>query len=284
MPPPLFADLFKTSNDLFVKDYKDLSPKLESTVAAPNGVTIKTTFTQKEKEFASELELKRKIYEFDVTGKLTAKKERSVTIENSTLIPNLKFKLENYLTKVSGEYKLKQFTSSGSYDFSSNTGDITVVAQRAGLSIGVSQGYGKASSKPSKEGETKPDPKTIKSGLLVPHFKAQYNADNVEVGVNVENYGSKIGLSVYQNVNSTLGVGVNVAQDGSDLALALGGAFVPDKDTSLRGKVDSAGVISALYTQKICPSATLKVLGQVNTQKLGDGAAHKFGLNLLLKV
>jgi hypothetical protein len=38
MPPPLFADLFKTSNDLFVKDYKDLSPKLESTVAAPNGV------------------------------------------------------------------------------------------------------------------------------------------------------------------------------------------------------------------------------------------------------
>ncbi len=31
MAPPLFADLFKTSNDLFVKDYKDLSPKLEAT-------------------------------------------------------------------------------------------------------------------------------------------------------------------------------------------------------------------------------------------------------------
>ena len=38
MAPPLFADLFKTSNDLFVKDYKDLSPKLEATVAGPNGV------------------------------------------------------------------------------------------------------------------------------------------------------------------------------------------------------------------------------------------------------
>ena len=52
-----------------------------------------------------------------------------------------------------------------------------------------------------------------------------------------ENYGKKIGLSVYQNVNSTLGVGVNVAQDGANLSLGLGGAFTPDKDTSLRGKV-----------------------------------------------
>jgi hypothetical protein len=38
MAPPLFADLFKTSNDLFVKDYKDFSPKLEATVQVPNAV------------------------------------------------------------------------------------------------------------------------------------------------------------------------------------------------------------------------------------------------------
>ena len=37
MPPPLFADLFKTSNDLFVKDYKDLNPKLEATIGVING-------------------------------------------------------------------------------------------------------------------------------------------------------------------------------------------------------------------------------------------------------
>jgi hypothetical protein len=32
------------------------------------------------------------------------------------------------------------------------------------------------------------------------------------------------------------------------------------------------------------PQATLKLLGQVNTQKLADGGAHKFGLNLVIKV
>jgi hypothetical protein len=52
-----------------------------------------------------------------------------------------------------------------------------------------------------------------------------------------EDYGKKIGLSMYQNVNKTLGVGVSVDQSANKLNLSLGGAFVPDKDTSLRGKV-----------------------------------------------
>ena len=42
---------------------------------------------------------------------------------------------------------------------------------------------------------------------------------------------------MYQNVNSTLGVGVSAEQNATDLALGLGASFVPDKDTSLRGKV-----------------------------------------------
>jgi hypothetical protein len=44
---------------------------------------------------------------------------------------------------------------------------------------------------------------------------------------------------MYQNVNKTLGVGVSVDQAGSKLNLSLGGAFVPDKSTSLRGKVSN---------------------------------------------
>ena len=144
---------------------------------------MKTTFTQKEKEFASEIEVKRKVYDFDLTGKITAKNEKGLTIENSTLIPNLKFKLENNLSKVSGEYKLKQVTSSGSYDLASGTGDISVVAQRAGLVFGVSQVYGKIA---KKEGEAKTEAKTEpKLGFLDPHFKAQYNAEAYEVGASV---------------------------------------------------------------------------------------------------
>jgi hypothetical protein len=42
---------------------------------------------------------------------------------------------------------------------------------------------------------------------------------------------------MYQNVNKSLGVGVSVDQVGSKLNLSLGGALVPEKGTSLRGKV-----------------------------------------------
>ena len=52
---------------------------------------MKVTFTQSEKDgFTAELEAKRKLYDFEVTGKVNAKNEKGITIENSTLIPNLK--------------------------------------------------------------------------------------------------------------------------------------------------------------------------------------------------
>ena len=137
---------------------------------------------QNEKEgFTSELEVKRRFYDFDFTGKFNAKNEKVLTIENSTLVPNLKFKIENNLSKLSGEYKQKQFTSSASYDLSKKTGDITVVAQptlsqqTGTLSIGVSQPYGKAD----------PKAKDAPSVFLNPHFKAEYNSQGVEVGASV---------------------------------------------------------------------------------------------------
>jgi hypothetical protein len=52
MAPPLFADLFKTSNDLFVKDYKDLNPKLEATIGLIEGAVRSPAFSPRSK-FAS---------------------------------------------------------------------------------------------------------------------------------------------------------------------------------------------------------------------------------------
>ena len=42
MAPPLFADLNKTTTDLFVKDYKDFSGKLEIASKLQNGVVRST--------------------------------------------------------------------------------------------------------------------------------------------------------------------------------------------------------------------------------------------------
>jgi len=38
MAPPLIGDLYKTSNELFVKDYSSFAPKLEVSANILNGV------------------------------------------------------------------------------------------------------------------------------------------------------------------------------------------------------------------------------------------------------
>ncbi len=136
---------------------------------------MKATFSQTEKDVSSELEVKKKLYNFDVTGKLNAKSDKTLIVENSTLVPNLKIKFEHLLltsTKLSAEYKLNQISASANYDAGKDTGEIAVVGQQAGLAVGISQPYG-------KPGKDKP------SALLNPVFKAQYNADSFEVGASV---------------------------------------------------------------------------------------------------
>ena len=131
---------------------------------------MKATFSQSEKGVSSELELKKKLYNFDVTGKINAKNDKTLIVENSTLVPNLKIKIEHLLltsAKLSAEYKLNQISGSASYDTSKGGGEIAVVGQQSGLAVGVSQSFGNFKTLPN------------------PLFKAQYNAESFEVGASV---------------------------------------------------------------------------------------------------
>jgi hypothetical protein len=114
------------------------------------------------------LELKKKLYNFDVSGKINAKNVKTLVVENSTLVPNLKIKVEHLLltsAKLSAEYKLKQITGSANFDTAKGAGEIAVVGQQAGLAVGVAQPFGGKAANPL--------------------FKAQYNAESFEVGASV---------------------------------------------------------------------------------------------------
>ena len=47
--------------------------------------------------------------------------------------------------------------------------------------------------------------------------------------------------------------------------------------------MDSKGVISLLYAQKLRKEMTLKVSGEINSAKLSAANAHKFGLTALME-
>jgi len=210
--------------------------------------------------------LKKKAYDIDFTSKVDSKGALTLIAENTTHIPNLKWKAEHTLrtaTKVTAEYKIKEVSASASYDLSKKAADLSVVGQISSLLVGAST--------------------TFTKGFSTPVVKAQYNGEGYEVGAHVTDLGAKFGVSLYQNINSNVSLGVNAEQAGSELALAVGGSFTPDKDTTVRGKIDSKGNIFTMYNQKLSALTTLKLLGQVDTNKLSDGAAHKFGVNVVVK-
>ena len=113
------------------------------------------------------MEFKKRIQEFDVTAKITAKSEKTITVEHGALIPNLKLKGDSTIggaSTVTGEYKVKEFSGSVAYDISKGVATLTGVTTVSGLSLGLS---------------------TTTKDIATPHIKAQYNGDGYEVGASV---------------------------------------------------------------------------------------------------
>ena len=63
------------------------------------------------------------------------------------------------------------------------------------------------------------------------------------------------------------------------MTIKFGTAYKLDKDTTVKAKVDSDGVLCTSYKQKISPLTTMTLAAQVDTVNLGDNK-HKFGLQL----
>lgn len=68
----------------------------------------------------------------------------------------------------------------------------------------------------------------------------------------------------------------------SDVALAFGCQYKLDKDLTVKGKVDSEGMLSASYKHKLSNVSTLTLATTVDTVNLAESSKHKFGLVLNL--
>mmetsp|Transcript_11233 Transcript_11233/g.34605 ORF Transcript_11233/g.34605 Transcript_11233/m.34605 type:complete len:121 (-) Transcript_11233:676-1038(-) len=72
------------------------------------------------------------------------------------------------------------------------------------------------------------------------------------------------------------------ASKKSDVNIAFGCQYKLDKDLTVKGKVDSEGILSASYKHKISNISTLTLASQVDTVNLAESSKHKFGLILNL--
>eukprot|EP00281_Chroomonas_sp_CCMP1168_P034684 CAMPEP_0206241546 /NCGR_PEP_ID=MMETSP0047_2-20121206/16550_1 /ASSEMBLY_ACC=CAM_ASM_000192 /TAXON_ID=195065 /ORGANISM="Chroomonas mesostigmatica_cf, Strain CCMP1168" /LENGTH=282 /DNA_ID=CAMNT_0053666443 /DNA_START=27 /DNA_END=875 /DNA_ORIENTATION=- len=276
---PKFGDIAKSGSSLLNDDYK-YDGKCEVKTKLENGVAIKSTFTRAEKDgnIGAVLEMKRTIAVLDFTARVDHKGMSNMTVENGTLLPGLKLKGEGALngstSKVAADYKHDLFTASASVDTVKSVAALNGVMGFKNVAVGVSSAY-------TYKGKT---------GWSTPALSGQYTGGNYEVGVSVEKLGDKLGLTYHQKVSKELSGALLLEQETvpkgggkmTSLNLVLGGNLVLDKDSSVKAKVDSSGVVSAAYSQKIRPQMTLKLTGEINTAKLSASNAHKIGITCLM--
>merc|ERR1712083_984434 len=87
--------------------------------------------------------------------------------------------------------------------------------------------------------------------------------------------------SYFHKVSSAMQVGTELKKTQSkDVGLAFGCMYKLDKDTTVKGKVDADGILSASYKQKISPITTLTLAATVDTACLSESSKHKFGMAL----
>jgi voltage-dependent anion channel protein 2 len=89
-----------------------------------------------------------------------------------------------------------------------------------------------------------------------------------------------LSCAYFHKVSSDMQLGVQITKPmAKDVAIEFGTAYKLDKDTTVKAKVDSEGILCTSYKQKISPLTTMTLAAQVDTVNLGDNK-HKFGLAL----
>ncbi|KAJ1483132.1 eukaryotic porin/Tom40 [Baffinella frigidus] len=250
------------------------------TKIASSGLNVKSTFTKAEKDgsLSGVIELKQNVRGVDCTGKIDTKSQLNLVFEHGDLIPGLKLKGEGALSgstsKITADYKHDKVMATASIDTVKSVIGINSVFGFNAFNAGFSSNY-------TYKGK---DGKAVWSS---PAFAAQYDGGDYQVGASCKDMGGSLGVAVHKTISKETSVAVSIEQatknKNTSLDVALGASYKVDKDASLKGKVDSKGVISLLYSQKLKSNTTLKVSGEINSSKLSAANAHKFGLAALME-
>ena len=124
---------------------------------------------------------------------------------------------------------------------------------------------------------------TAKGALGAYALACQFVQPEFTVGAKCADKGGKktLSCSYYHKVSGDMQLGVNITKPLAkpDVAIEFGTAYKLDKDTAVKAKVDSEGILCCSYKQKISGLTTMTLAAQVDTVNLSDNK-HKFGLQL----
>lgn len=275
-----FKDIGKSCADLLSKDYKVGKNTVEIKAKTANGVTFTPNATKSGDSILGSLAMK---YNFpgglmteatmDSAGVLAATAEMSGLAKG--LMVSLDCKTATTGTalfssgKATVDYKQDMFTCKATYDYYAGAASAAASAAYAALTVGGSADYN-----------------VSKSALKNYAFAGQYAASDFTIATKLsESIGKQDGKlfegSYYHTVSKAMQVGTEMKKtQASEVSLGFGCAYQLDKETTVKGKVDTDGILSGSYKQKLSSISTLTLAAVVDTVNLTKSSKHKFGLAL----
>jgi voltage-dependent anion channel protein 2 len=277
-----FKDIGKACSDLLSKDFKVGKNTVELKSKTSNGVTFTPSSTKSGDKLTGQLAAK---YTFaggiESEATLTTGGVLSLTLEAVDAITKgltATFDCETVAPGKAGvlssgkctvDYKQEMYTGKASYDY--YKGDLNAAASAGylGMTLGCSADYS-----------------TVKSALTKYAGAFQFQQPDFTFCAKLsESIGKSMVYtgSYYHNVSSGMQVGgeLSKASDKTDVSIAFGCMYKLDKDTTVKSKVDSDGILTASYKQKISPLSTVTLAAAVDTVSLSENK-HKFGMQLNL--
>jgi voltage-dependent anion channel protein 2 len=276
--PVLFKDFGKKANDVLSEDFvKDQTLELKT---AGNGLNFTTKFVRNEKGALTGLfSTKLKHGSTNGTIKLESGNKTSVEAIIEDPIPGLKVKfngsqapgkdkagnaLMNISAKTTAEFKREMIAFSLAVDPAKPTLNASVAAGNKDMAVGAEGVYAAGVVKGIKAGFHFTESSGKTGGSCV------YDVDKAAVCVRA-----------LHNLDSSITVAVQLDHDSKKDELTAGLNYNLDKTTFTKAKLNTAGLLTLLYSQKIRPSVTLRLGGSVDTHNL-DKPNHKFGISFLV--
>jgi len=277
--PPSYADLGKAARDLFSKGYHYGQYKVEAKTKTQNGVEFTTNGSSEHGsgQFVGNVETKYKWKDYGLTFCEKWNTNNTLSTEVSVedqLLEGLKLSLDTQFVPQSGK-KSGKIKTEYKHDYVHTNLDLDLLKLTLFGSAVV--GYNGFLAGYQLALDTS---KTAKSLLSQNNFAVGYTKDDFALHAAV-NDASEFQASVSQKVNSRLetAIQMNWTVGSNDTKLGFGAKYCPDRDTTIRAKVNNASQIGVSYQHRIRDGVNLTLSSLIEGKTLNEGG-HKFGLAL----
>jgi len=276
--PPSYSDLGKSARDLFGKGFVYGQWKLDAKSKTSSGVefSVAGNSNHDNSKTNGSLETKYKIPDYGMT--LTEKWDTDnvlateIQIEDQ-LAKGLKLSFDTTFAPATGKKSGKIKTSykqdyvnlgcDVDFNFAGPTVNGAAVIGYQGWMAGYQMAFD-----------------TSKSQLTKSNFAVGYSTDDFTLHTNV-NDGKEFAGSVFQKVNSDLQTGVQLSWHHDTGATLFGFAakYSPDKDSTIRAKINNSSQVGLSYQHKVRDGVTLTLSSLIEGKNFSAGG-HKVGLGL----